>query len=553
MNDASTIAIAPRLRSRVPYLAEYAGYWAIEAKAAQVLIQKCQTLDISQHLDAVSASDAEPARVSVRRGYSYEVVDGVAVVSLEGLLMKHEASMDESTSTVMMRNTIRKMRIDDAVKAVVICVDSPGGTVSGAYDLADDIAALATGKPCYGYAQNLSASAGYLQLSQCREISAGRTALVGSIGTYASVRDYSGWFKKQGMRVHLIGSGGFKGAGLPGTKITAAQLAEWQREVDGLNAAFIDAVSKGRRLDRATVEKLADGRVHIAADAKNAKLIDRVESLDELVSRVSKSVNGSTPRTGEIRIQAVGAHVEMQPDETAQRAISDAADAAQEAAEDAAEQSEIKSEASPHSPESTSTPAQPEASEAGNSTGEPSQAQPQAAMGDPMSEQNAGGQAGNQGSPNTTSQGATIEQIEAACPGAPASFVLDQVKNKASVSAAQTAYIKFQQEQMAENSKRIETIRKSAKPFTFGAKPVRQAAAESDEDDSGSNQSGNAVEAFNDAVMKEMSKPTIKGDRKKAIANVMRKNPQLHREYLEAVNTSRKSRDLIADKFDGAE
>lgn len=538
MNDAPTIAIAPKLRSRVPYMAEYAGYWHIETNAGRLLEERCRTMNIAQHLDTVARAPGETESVQVRRGYAYEVCDGVATISLDGILMKHEASMDESTSTVMMRNTVRKLIVDETVKAAIVCVDSPGGTVSGAYDLADDIAALAAAKPCYGYGRNLSASAGYLMLSQCTQISAGRTTLIGSIGTYASVMDSYGWYRKNGIKVHRIGSGGMKGAGLPGTKVTDEQLKEWQREVDGLNSAFIDAVAKGRKLERAAVTKLADGRVHIASDAKDLRLIDHVESYEDLFARVAKAVNGSTARSNQSRIQAVGIVMSAAPDQLIEQTVSDAVEAVAEEAES--------------SPEPTLASVQPEASD--ESLDEPSQTQPTAAMGDPMSEKNAGESSANQGSPNPTSptsQAATIDQIKQACPGAPAAFVLSQLEQGATIQAAQSAFIKLQSEQITaanDAAKKAATVQ--GRPGA--ARPVRQSAEGSDES-AGDSQSGNAVEAFNAAVEKEMARPGLNIDRKKAIGNVMKKQPQLHREYLEAVNKTRKAHALIADKFGDTE
>ena len=131
--------------------------------------------------------------------------------------------------------------------------------------------------------------------SQSGKIVADRTSLVGSIGTFAVLYDLSKAFETAGVKVHLVRAGSLKGAGTPGTEIDAEVLAEMQRIVSGLNEHFLAAVASGRRLSLDHVRKLADGRVHLAADAQRLGLIDAVGSLGDVLAKLQGPIE--TPAT----------------------------------------------------------------------------------------------------------------------------------------------------------------------------------------------------------------------------------------------------------------
>lgn len=237
--------------------------------------------------------------------YTYSNSNGVAELRLSGVLLKYDDGFGAMTSTVAARETVRAMRTDPSVKAVLLIIDSPGGTVGGSYDLADEVAALSKVKPVTAFVEDLGASAAYLIASQARSISANRTALVGSIGTYSVVFDTSAQFASAGIRTVVTRSGQFKGAGVPGSPVTAAQEAEFQKVVDGLNGNFVTAVSTGRRMNRASVLSLADGRVFLAGEAVKNGLIDRVETLDDVRARARDEANGVKPAAAATSAQAV--------------------------------------------------------------------------------------------------------------------------------------------------------------------------------------------------------------------------------------------------------
>jgi len=201
--------------------------------------------------------------------------DGIAIVSLKGPLMKPWSKYG-GTSTVFARKMIRDSVSAGNVSGIMLHIDSPGGTVSGTHDLALEIQRAAKAKPVFAHIDDLGASAAYWVASQAQKVTANATALVGSIGTYSVVHDMSGQADMLGIKVHVISTGAFKGAGIPGTEITEDQLAEMQARVDDLNEFFLRGVSNGRDMDREELNKIADGRVFIASKARSFGLVDKV-------------------------------------------------------------------------------------------------------------------------------------------------------------------------------------------------------------------------------------------------------------------------------------
>ena len=276
----------------VPHFSQFLGDWAMHPEHLRGLADLIRSIDLGTHLAKVEAGDNVHVRAGSGGDYFADytrVHDGIAIVNCAGPMMKHRASMSANVSTVAMRRSIRLAANDATIRGIMIKMDSPGGTVAGTADLAADIASAAKAKPVHGYADDMAASACYWALSQCLHLSAGPTSLIGSIGTYGVIEDFSKAAEQLGIKVHLVKAGEFKGTGVPGTEVTDEQLAYIQDRIDGANEHFLKGVAAGRSLTKAQVKTLNDGRVHLAAVAKDLQLIDAVESFDQAFDRLNKA------------------------------------------------------------------------------------------------------------------------------------------------------------------------------------------------------------------------------------------------------------------------
>lgn len=272
------------MQNSIPYYEQWLGPWAMLPDAFLQTFDLFRKLDLHLHLDQQQQIQQAAASKTSMQGE-------IAVIDLTGKLMKQAASMGGGTSTVQVRREIRAAANSEKVYAIVLRIDSPGGTAAGTEELAAEIASAGKQKPVWAYVEDMAASAAYWAASQAQRIVANSTAIVGSIGTYGVVQDLSGAAAMQGVKVHVIRAGAHKGAGTPGTEITAEQLADMQRLVNGLNEHFLAGVLAGRGSKIANLEEIADGRAWLASEAKDIGLIDAIGSFDSVLSDLSSMAN----------------------------------------------------------------------------------------------------------------------------------------------------------------------------------------------------------------------------------------------------------------------
>lgn len=288
MNAPRTAPHSPLLYAGVPVphgdqFTECYGALAIYEPAFQELLARFRATDpqVHVHLSQAAAKDKEPTEAAM----AFELLDGgVAVISISGPMTKFGSSFAPQGSTVRARRAIRQALARDDVSSIVLRIDSPGGTVAGTSDLADDVFEAAKKLPTAAFVEDMGASAAYFVASQAGAVVAGRNSLVGSIGTYTVIEDWSALAAKEGIKVHVVKAGKFKGTGVTGTEVTGEQLADLQRVINELFEPFAAAIGRGRKLSAEKVAELSDGRIHGAAQAQDLGLIDGIGTFDQVVN-----------------------------------------------------------------------------------------------------------------------------------------------------------------------------------------------------------------------------------------------------------------------------
>lgn len=265
-------------------LARHSGDWAIEPNWFRVAIRQVEH-------NCWRILSTEEITASTERQSAYTIgSDGIVVIEVSGPMIKG-GSKYGGANTLALRKAIRATTQDSTVEGIMLLVDSPGGTVAGTDELAQDVATAATVKPLHAHIDDLGASAAYWVASQASRISATRTSEIGSIGTLAVIEDVSEAAANEGIKVHVISTGAFKGAGVPGTPITDEHLAYLQERVNQLNETFVMSVARGRGKHVQTVkEKWGDGKVWLAGQAQEMGLIDNVESFDDAMTMLRREV-----------------------------------------------------------------------------------------------------------------------------------------------------------------------------------------------------------------------------------------------------------------------
>jgi len=267
-------------------LDQYFGLWAIDDTHFAQLLHQVSKMDLAAHC----ASGRPIVAASVRR-QSDEPQKAIALIDIQGTMTKRGSSLSDAGATVLIRQAVRQAAADPDVGAILLRIDSPGGTAAGTGDLARAVADANKVKPVYAFIEDLGASAAYWVASQADKVFANTPdALVGSIGTYTALYDTSMAAAQQGVRAVVIRSGKFKGTGVPGTEIDQEQQQMLQQIVDETQAEFSAAIAAGRNLSTERVAELADGRIHTATVAKTLGLIDAIQSFDATIGQLQGQI-----------------------------------------------------------------------------------------------------------------------------------------------------------------------------------------------------------------------------------------------------------------------
>lgn len=226
---------------------------------------------------------------------SYAVTDsGIAIIPIEGMLMKKSTWMSSWSGMCTYEDIgeqFAEALADSTVRAVLFDVDSPGGETHGCFELADQIyQARGQGKPIYGSANDLAASAAYALLSSCERAFVTRTGAVGSVGVYSMHVSQQEMDKKMGLKYTYISAGERKVDGNPHTDLSETAQAEAQAEVDRQYSMFTATVAR----NRGVAESKIVGTKALCFFAENAipLLADEVGTLEDAVAALEDRLEG---------------------------------------------------------------------------------------------------------------------------------------------------------------------------------------------------------------------------------------------------------------------
>jgi protease-4 len=202
----------------------------------------------------------------------------VAVISIEGEIVESRETLD----------ALRRHAGNDAVKAIVIRINSPGGAIAPSQEIYSAIRRTHrdSGKPIIASLDSVAASGGYYIASGCDRIVANPGSITGSIGVilqWFNTKELIQWAK---LKPETITSGPMKDAGSPYRELTEPERQYFQGVVSQLHSQFVRDVALGRgpaRMKQEEVARIADGRIFTGEQALALKLVDELGSIDDAV------------------------------------------------------------------------------------------------------------------------------------------------------------------------------------------------------------------------------------------------------------------------------
>lgn len=214
----------------------------------------------------------------------------VAVLNVFGVVCQRMGMMEEisgGVSTEALGRAVDAAAADPNVKAIVLNVDSPGGSCFGVQEVAAKIYRARETKRIVAVVNCLAASAAYWIASACNEIVCSPSGLAGSVGVLMVHRSIVAWEDKEGLKTTITRTPDTKAEGAEGEALTESAAAYRQHMVDQYYAAFVADVAKYRGIKPEKVKSdYGKGRVLVAQDAEAARLVDRIATLETVLSEL---------------------------------------------------------------------------------------------------------------------------------------------------------------------------------------------------------------------------------------------------------------------------
>lgn len=222
--------------------------------------------------------------------------DKIALIEISGMIRNSDSNFilnpRDNPVSVLLEN-LDRAACDHNVKAVILRINSPGGTVVASDLMHDEIMHFreTTDKPVVAVMMDMATSGGYYVACACDEIVAQPSTVTGSIGVLMLMFDATGTMNKIGLRSEAITSGKYKDAGSPMRTMLPDERELFRNIVMDMYERFVKVVVEGRpNLTEEQVRKLADGRVYTANQALEAGLIDDIATLRETTCAIKEDL-----------------------------------------------------------------------------------------------------------------------------------------------------------------------------------------------------------------------------------------------------------------------
>lgn len=233
-------------------------------------------------------------QIEAQGGRGFDMIDGIAVIGVEGTLVHKGAYVGQSsgqTSYQGIQACVARARRDPAVRAVVFEIDSHGGEAAGCFETADMIFSLSREKPTIAILTSHANSGGYLLAAPCRQIVMPPEGTAGSIGALSVMIDARGALEEAGLKATVIRAGEKKCDTHPASPLESAQ-ARLQAGADACRAQFASAVGRYRagRFNRAQAIA-TEAEVFDGVTAARIGLVDATGAGNDAFEAFRKAVN----------------------------------------------------------------------------------------------------------------------------------------------------------------------------------------------------------------------------------------------------------------------
>lgn len=293
----------PKRRYQSIVRAVYGTPWAIREEKLQAIRQFLERRSAGEVLSREEIAAAVSGRPQPASVSDTPESKKVALINVMGTICQRMGLMEDISggcSTEAVGKVFDRALADGNVGTIVLNFDTPGGSVFGVEELAGKIFAARGKKRIIGVANSEAASAGIWLLTACDEVVVTPSGWVGSIGVLMVHYSTAGWEEKEGYETTVTRKPDGKAEGVAGESLTADAKAYRQAIVDQTYEKFIADVAKHRGVSAAVVKsRFGAGRMLMAEDAKAAGLVDRIATLEQVLSELGVTAKAQADRSSE--------------------------------------------------------------------------------------------------------------------------------------------------------------------------------------------------------------------------------------------------------------
>ncbi len=197
----------------------------------------------------------------------------VGIIELVGIISESRAIIEK----------IKRFRDDDTVKAIVLRIDSPGGSVGPSQEIFREVRKTVKKKKVIASMGSVAASGGYYVAAGADGIIANPGTITGSIGVMMGFTNFQKILEKAGLVSVVVKSCEYKDIGSPTREMTDKEAGILQNVADRIHNQFIDAIASGRNMNKDKVASFANGQIFSGEEAKELGLVDRLGNLEDAV------------------------------------------------------------------------------------------------------------------------------------------------------------------------------------------------------------------------------------------------------------------------------
>ncbi|NPA43925.1 MAG: signal peptide peptidase SppA [Chlorobi bacterium] len=250
------------------------------------ILDKLKKLSENDDLELVSLQDYAASTKDINEILN-EKENNIAIIFAEGEIVSGEGEEDKIGSETLSK-AIRDAREDESVKAIVLRINSPGGSSLASEVIWRETVLAKQTKPFYVSMGNVAASGGYYIACMADTIVAEPNTITGSIGVFGLLFNAKELMNKVGININAVNTNSYSDIGSPARKMTDFERNLIQKEVESVYSTFISHVAKGRGMKVAEVDSIGQGRVWSGEDAKQIGLVDVLGGLETTIGFAAK-------------------------------------------------------------------------------------------------------------------------------------------------------------------------------------------------------------------------------------------------------------------------